>query len=159
MDALEDDIAGGLGWTCPDCRLLETEEQRQRLKQLREAGSKIIVTTTPSVDGTVIETYIGIESVEFVIGTGVFSEIGSEFQDFFGLRSKGFENKLQKAKQSAMEALRMLAAEKGADAIVGTDLDYTEFSGNRVGLILNGTLVKLRPLVEHPSLAALESGK
>ena len=40
-------------------------------------------------------------------------------------------------------ALKILAAEKGANAVVGVDLDYTEFSGNRVGLILNGTLVKV----------------
>jgi uncharacterized protein YbjQ (UPF0145 family) len=35
------------------------------------------------------------------------------------------------------------AAKQGANAIVGLDLDYSEFSGNRVVLIVNGTLVWL----------------
>ena len=34
---------------------------------------------------------------------------------------------------------------KGGDAVVGIDVDYTEFSGNRIGLIVNGTIVKLEP--------------
>ena len=45
-----------------------------------------------------------------------------------------------------MDALKYRAAEKGANAVIGIDVDYTEFSGNRVALILNGTLVKLAVL-------------
>ena len=42
-----------------------------------------------------------------------------------------------------MDGLKMIAAEQGANAIIGLDLDYSEFSGNRVVLIINGTLVRL----------------
>jgi len=35
------------------------------------------------------------------------------------------------------------AYELGGNAVVGVDLDYTEFSGNRIGLIANGTIVEV----------------
>jgi uncharacterized protein YbjQ (UPF0145 family) len=30
---------------------------------------------------------------------------------------------------------------KGANAVVGVDIDYTEFSGNRIGVVASGTIV------------------
>ena len=112
-------------------------------KYIDEGTKDIIVTTTHSVDGYNISSYHGIESVEIVIGTGMFSEISSSIDDFFGSRSTAFEKKLATAKGTAFKKLKLIAFEKGANAIVGIDLDYTEFSGNRIGLITNGTLVSL----------------
>lgn len=106
-----------------------------------DAIASIAITTTPSIDGYVVEHYLGIESVEIVVGTGMFSEFGGDISDFFGARSTAFEQKLQKAKQTALDKLRYRAFELGGDAVVGVDLDYTEFSGNRIGLIANGTVV------------------
>ena len=114
-------------------------------KYIKEGIKNIIVTTTHSVDGYYISSYLGIESVEIVIGTGVFSEFSGNIDDFFGRRSTGFEKKLATAKKSALEKLKFIAFEKGANAVVGVDLDYTEFSGNRIALIINGTLVSLKP--------------
>ena len=107
--------------------------------------SEIVITTTNNVDGHRVIRYVGIESIEIVIGTGMFSELGGDISDFFGLRSTGFEKKLQHAKQTAFKALKHLALQQGANAVVGIDLDYTEFSGNRIGLIANGTLVSIVP--------------
>lgn len=112
---------------------------------INEAIRKIPITTTLNIDGYRISEYIDIESIEVVIGTGVFSEIGGGISDFFGARSSAFETKLQGAKQTAFKTLKYRALEKGGDAIVGIDIDYTEFSGNRIGLIVNGTVVKLVP--------------
>jgi len=112
---------------------------------INEAISKILITTTLSIDGFKIAKYIDIESIEIVIGTGLFSEFGGEISDFFGARSTAFERKLQKAKQIAFKSLKYKAMKKGGDAVVGIDVDYTEFSGNRIGLIVNGTIVKLEP--------------
>ena len=116
-------------------------------KYIDKVTKNIIVTTTHSVDGFGISTYHGIESVEIVIGTGMFSEISSSVNDFFGSRSTVFEQKLAEAKETAFKKLKFIAFEKGANAIVGIDLDYTEFSGNRIGLIANGTLVSLVPKI------------
>ncbi len=110
---------------------------------VNEVTAKIMITTTNSFDGYSIARYIDIESVEIVIGTGIFTEWGGGLADFFGQRSTGFERKLQQAKQTAFKKLKYLAFEKGGNAVVGVDIDYTEFSGNRIGLIANGTLVAI----------------
>jgi uncharacterized protein YbjQ (UPF0145 family) len=137
-------------YVCDSCYAAPAQERKQALQEseaalqrIKEASEKIIVTTTHNIDGCYVTAYLGVESVEFVIGTGLFSEMTSDFSDLFGLRSSAFESKLQTAKRTAMEAIKFIAAEKGAHAIIGLDLDYTEFSGNRVGLIMNGTLVRL----------------
>lgn len=103
----------------------------------------IPVTTTNSIDGCKIIEYLSIESVEIVIGTGVFSEFYGDIADFFGERSTGFEMRMHSAKDVALARLRTIAYEKGGDAVVGVDLDYTEFSSNRIGVVANGTVVKL----------------
>ena len=108
---------------------------------VRHAIAGVQVTTTPSLDGFIVKRYLDIESVEIVVGTGMFSEFSSDFADFFGARSTAFEQKLQSAKRTALDKLRYLAFEKGGNAVIGIDLDYTEFSGNRIGLIANGTVV------------------
>jgi uncharacterized protein YbjQ (UPF0145 family) len=77
---------------------------------------------------------------------GLFVELTGEIADFFGQRSKGFEGKLQNAKRVAFQALKTLAVQQDANAVVGIDMDYTEFSGNRIGLIVNGTLVRTVPI-------------
>ena len=111
-----------------------------------DATSKIQMTTTINIDGYKVKRYIDIESVEIVIGTGIFSEFGGEISDFFGARSTAFERKLQKAKETAFKKLKYKAFEKGGNAVIGIDIDYTEFSGNRIGLIVNGTIVEIESI-------------
>ena len=147
------DLSAGT-YTCRTCQTkIDTEvetkkreqhnEEIENARKLRLAASKVVVTTTNHVDGYSVRRYLGIESVEVVIGTGLFSEFTSGIQDVFGQRSSEFEKKLQWGKKAAFETLTMRAAAKGANAVIGIDLDYTEFSGNRIGLIINGTLVGL----------------
>lgn len=112
-------------------------------KYIDNGTRNIVITSTHSVDGYRIKSYLGIESIEIVIGSGMFSEISSSIDDFFGARSTAFEQKLARAKETAFKKLKLIAFEKGANAVVGVDLDYTEFSGNRIGLIVNGTLVEV----------------
>lgn len=106
----------------------------------------IIISTTHNLDGYKVVKYIDIESVEFVIGTGFISEFGGNISDFFGSRSTGFEKKIADAKQAAFTILKRRAVEKKGNAVIGIDMDFTEFSGNRIGLILNGTIVSIKPI-------------
>ncbi|KDR96715.1 Uncharacterized conserved protein YbjQ, UPF0145 family [Peptoclostridium litorale DSM 5388] len=107
------------------------------------------MTSTNNIDGFGVRKYICIESVEIVIGTGVFSEISTGIEDFLGERSTAFENKLKNAKEIAFKKLRMHAAEKGGNAVIGIDIDYTEFTSNRIGLIANGTVVEMEKCETH----------
>ena len=117
-----------------------SNEAKDRLAQVQESRH-VIITTTNSVDGYRVEKYLGIESVEYVIGTGIFSEFTAGLSDLLGVRASAFEKKLQEAKQVAIETLKIRAYRMGANAVIGVDMDYTEFSGNQIALIINGTLV------------------
>ncbi len=112
-------------------------------KYIKDCLNKILMTTTNNIDGYKVKRYIGIHSVEVVIGTGIFSEFGGEISDFFGRRSTTFEKKLAEAKVVALDKLKYKAFEDDGNAVIGVDLDYTEFSGNRIGLIANGTIVEI----------------
>lgn len=163
LAALSVDLSTGV-YHCQACSHVMAEEAREkeredleRAKARRQAAKdlardimvasqRVIVSGTPTLQGYRIVQYLGIDSVEFVIGTGVFSEVTSSIADFFGARSSAFEKKLREAKSHAMQALKYLAAEKGANAVVSVDLDYTQFDGNRIALILNGTFVEVKRL-------------
>lgn len=112
-------------------------------KYIDDGIKEIRISTTNNIDGYKVSKYIDIESVEVVIGTGVFSEFGGEIADFFGTRSSAFEQKLQKAKRAAFDKIKFLAFEKCGNAVIGIDIDYTEFTGNRIGVIVNGTIVEI----------------
>ncbi len=103
---------------------------------------EVVVTTTNSLEGHRIKKYIGVESTEVVIGTGMWSEFSSDIQDFLGSRSTEFEKKLSRAKNLSIRKLKYISAQRGANAIVAMDLDYTEFSGNRIGVIASGTMIE-----------------
>lgn len=127
---------------CFDCHkafLLKNKEE------INARTKEVIITTTNNIDGFRVQKYIDIESIEIVIGTGVFMEITTSIEDFFGARSSGFEKKLADAKKAAMDLLRLAAVQKKGNAVIGIDLDYTEFSGNRIGLTINGTIVEIVP--------------
>jgi uncharacterized protein YbjQ (UPF0145 family) len=126
---------------CGNCIKKHSDGFQELIKHSKE----VKLTTTNNIDGYKVIKYIDIESIEIVIGTGVFVEFTSSFQDFFGARSSGFEKKLADAKKAATDLLRMAAVQKRGNAVIGVDLDYTEFSGNRIGLILNGTIVEIVP--------------
>lgn len=123
------DISGKL--YCDECAI----------KVLDKATENILITSTQVIEGHKIRKYIDFVSVETVLGTGLFSELEASLADLTGTHSTGFESKLNKVKESAMKKIKYQALQKGANAIVGIDLDYTVFSNNLIGLIVNGTLV------------------
>ena len=122
------------------------EEERARAEQeYRLKLQKIPITTTSNIDGHSVKNYIGVESVEIVIGTGFYSEFTSDLSDFLGMRSSAFERKLAEAKKCAIDRLRYLAVQQGGDAVLSVDIDYVDFTSNRIGVIVSGTVVSLDP--------------
>lgn len=106
----------------------------------------MIITTTESVEGRRVTAYLGIVSGDAVMGTNVFKDFFAGIRDIVGGRSGAYEKELQKAKEFALEDMQARAAELGADAIIGVDLDYESISGEKVNMLMvsaNGTAVKL----------------
>jgi uncharacterized protein YbjQ (UPF0145 family) len=109
-------------------------------------SSRIILTTTPEIPGREIDSVIDIVTAESVQGMNIIKDMFAQVTDIFGGRSTTTENVLIEAREDCMRELRQRAAAMGADAVVGVDLDYSEFSGGggMLFLVASGTAVKLR---------------
>ena len=102
----------------------------------------MIVTTTPSVEGRQIADYKGIVVGEAILGANVFRDIFAGITDIIGGRSGAYEEELGKAREIALAELEERAAAKGANAVVGVDLDY-EVINNMLMVSASGTAVVL----------------
>lgn len=105
----------------------------------------MIVTTTPSVEGQPVETYLGIVSGEAVMGANMFKDMFAGIRDIVGGRSGVYEEELRRAKDLAIEEMSLNAHRMGANAIVGVDLDYETIGSNGSMLMVSasGTAVQL----------------
>ena len=106
----------------------------------------MIVTTTPSIDGTSIESYLGIVTGEAILGANIFRDLFASIRDIVGGRSAAYEQELAKARTVALEEMEAQARGLGATAIVGVDLDY-EVLGSGGGMLMvsaSGTAVRTR---------------
>ena len=105
----------------------------------------MLMTTTPSIEGKKIRTYLGIVSGEAILGANIFKDLFAGIRDIVGGRSGTYEKELGRARQIALDELAQTAVEKGANAVVGVDLDY-EVLGQANGMLMvtaSGTAVTL----------------
>ena len=105
----------------------------------------MVLTTGYNFDGYKITNYLNVISAEVVLGTGIFSSLGSQFADFTGSRSGTYERKLESAKENALNELKKQAEFLGGNAIIGIDIDYTTFTSDILGVVANGTAVVIEP--------------
>ena len=103
----------------------------------------MILTTTPTLEGQPIKQYLGIVTGENIIGANAIKDFMAGLTDFFGGRSTTYEKVLIEAKESALAELQQRAAQKGANAIVGIDLDYETVgaNGGMLMVTVSGTAV------------------
>lgn len=104
----------------------------------------MILTTTPQLEGKQIIEYLGIVFGEVVAGVDFVKDFAAGLSNFFGGRSGGYEEELIRARQQALAELERRAAELGADAVVGVDVDY-EVLGSNNGMLMvsaSGTAVR-----------------
>ena len=111
----------------------------------------MIITTTPSVEGRAIREYKGIAFGEVITGVNFMKDLGAGLRNFFGGRSAGYEEELQKAvygstteqTKEALAELEQRAGAMGANAVIGVDIDY-EVLGADNGMLMvtaSGTAV------------------
>ena len=103
----------------------------------------MITTTTPSVEGHPIREYKGIVMGEAILGANIVKDFLAGITDIVGGRSGAYEKELETARSIALSELEQRARERGANAVVGVDLDY-EVLGQRGGMLMvsaSGTAV------------------
>lgn len=109
--------------------------------------SKIIITTTPRVEGRVITGYLGIVFGEVIEGADFLKDLTAGLTDIFGGRANDYENTMKQARHEAFTEMKDRAAKLGADAIIGINVDYEVLGSSNGMLMVNvqGTAVKTAP--------------
>lgn len=105
----------------------------------------MIQTTTNTLDGRTISEYLGVVTGEAILGANIVRDLFAGVRDIVGGRSGAYEEELRKAREIALREMESEAAARGADAVVGIDLDYETVGGQGSMLMVSasGTAVRL----------------
>jgi uncharacterized protein YbjQ (UPF0145 family) len=104
----------------------------------------MLVTTTPTIEGRPIQTYLGIVTAETIIGANIFKDLFAGIRDIIGGRSGTYERVIEEAKNTALNELMQKAQALGATGIVGVDLDFETVGngGSMLMVVATGTAVR-----------------
>jgi len=105
----------------------------------------MLFSTTPSLEGHRISEYKGVVVGEAILGANVFRDLFAGIRDIVGGRSGAYEKELAKAREIAFAEIEQRAAELGANAVVGIDIDYEVVGkdGSMLMVSVSGTAVNL----------------
>jgi len=99
----------------------------------------MILSTTSQLDGKPVVRYLGIVTGEAILGANIFRDLFAGIRDIVGGRSGGYEKELQRARRIALDELQERAAELGANAVIGVDLDYEVLGGGNGMLMVSAS--------------------
>ena len=108
----------------------------------------MLITTTSTLQDIKVVKYLGVVSGETIIGANIFKDFFAGIRDIVGGRAGTYERVLREAKEQAMAEMEQVAAQMGANAIIGVDLDFETVgdSGSMLMVTAAGTAV----VIEYP---------
>lgn len=108
----------------------------------------MIITTTTAIEGHRITEYHGIVTGQTIMGANIFKDLFASIRDIVGGRAGAYEKVLRDARDEALKELEAEARARGANAIIGVDLDYGAVgSGESMMMVsASGTAVTITPL-------------
>ncbi len=88
---------------------------------------------------------MGIVTGEAILGANIFRDLFASVRDIVGGRSGSYEQVLRSAREQALAEMQQEAASRGADAVIGVDLDYETVgqNGSMLMVTASGTAVRL----------------
>lgn len=125
---------------------LKEKQKEQSLKEQADRYNNHYLTTGYSFEGYKITNYLGLVSGEVVLGTGYFTDIAANVLDILGAESKDYSDKIKQAKSKASHDMVTESVKKGGNAIIGISYQYLTFTGNMIGVSVNGTSVKIEAI-------------
>jgi uncharacterized protein YbjQ (UPF0145 family) len=117
----------------------------------------MLFTTTSTLEGYEVEHYLGPVTAHVVIGTGFLADFFSAWTDFFGAKSRAYQNKLDEIERHTMTMLERKAQGLFANAILGLRVDFDEIAGAGKSMLMvtaMGTAVRVRgrrDVMSHPN--------
>lgn len=103
----------------------------------------MLLTTTPTIEGHPIKEYKGVVTGETIIGANLWRDFRASIRDIIGGRTDSYEEVLTESRETSINEMEERAAQMGANAIVGIDIDYETFGQNNSILMVavSGTAV------------------
>lgn len=102
----------------------------------------MLVTTTNTVEGRTVRDYLGVVTGETILGANIFRDFMAGITDIVGGRSAAYERSLREARETAIGEMMEEARARGANAVVGVDIDYeTIGTGSMLMVSVSGTAV------------------
>jgi uncharacterized protein YbjQ (UPF0145 family) len=103
----------------------------------------MLVTTTPEIEGHPVTEYLGIVTAQGALDMNPFKDVSADMRNIFGGQTESYENELPSGVSDALAEMEKQAAQLGADAVVGVDIDYESVGSNMLMVSASGTAVKL----------------
>ncbi len=119
------------------------EQFKENEAKYKEIAQNMLLSTVTGFEGYSIQEYTGIVTSHIVLGTGILSEIESQFSDVIGTNSNLFEDKLSKAKKHVLENIKLEAATKGANGLIGISFDIEITKTNMFIVSVTATSVRV----------------
>ena len=107
----------------------------------------MIVTTTPDIEGRGVSGYLGVVAAQGVLGVNVSKDVAAGMRNIFGGRSQSYENELAAGVSDSLVELEKQAAQLGADAVIGVDIDYESLGSQMLMISASGTGCEARTMI------------
>ncbi len=104
----------------------------------------MLILTTQTIEGKKITAYHGMVTGDSLLGANMYKDMFSGVRDVVGGRTAKYEEELKNARKLALESMKEKAAQKGANAIIGTRVTYHNLGGtmgNTIMVTIFGTAV------------------
>ena len=105
-----------------------------------ESTPLLLMTTTPSIEGSSISDYLGMVFGESAIGIGLATSVINTAQSLFGTRAGSTERRMEEVRRQALYHASEHAKSLGGNAVVGVRVDY-EVTGGALFVAVTGTAV------------------
>ena len=135
---------------CPICgnEVSETDKFCSKCgASISPEAAKFIIATTPTISGYRIKRVLGVVTGLTPRTRGVLGKFIGGIQSMFGGEVTAFTTELEKARVEAIERVKAKAMSRGANAIVGLDLETSDMGAgmNIVVISATGTAVVIEP--------------
>ncbi len=108
----------------------------------------MLLTTTDVIQGSIIQSYLGIVTAEVVYGSNFLRDFFASIRDIIGGRTGSYERLFQEGQKKAIAELEQRAQRLGADAVIGIEIDTGTINVDESGVLIlitaTGTAVKMQ---------------
>jgi len=108
----------------------------------------MILTTTDVLQGSVIDTYLGVVTAEIVYGSNALRDFFAGIRDIIGGRTASYERVFEQGQADALAELERRAERLGANAVIGIEVSTGTINIDETGVLLlitaTGTAVRVQ---------------